>query len=70
MVLVVVLHIRYVVFASDTGEQAHPLILREAGNHYFIFDYCLSSVTTLARGMLMSFFDTEEAHAGILVHFA
>ena len=38
MVFVVALHIRHVVFASDTGEQTHPLILKEAGNRYFIFD--------------------------------
>ena len=28
-----------------------------------VFDYCLNSVTTLCRGIWMSFFDTEEVHA-------
>ena len=36
--------------------------------HYI--DYCFSSVTTLSRGIWMSFFDTEEAHAGMLAHAA
>jgi hypothetical protein len=30
------------------------------------FDYCFSSVTALSRGIWMSFFDTEEAHAVML----
>jgi hypothetical protein len=31
-------------------------------------DYCLSSVTTLSRGIWISFFDTEEAHAVMLAY--
>jgi len=38
MVLVVALHIRHVVFAPDTGEQAHRIAPKEVGNRYFIFD--------------------------------
>jgi hypothetical protein len=33
-------------------------------------DYCLSSLTQLTRGIWMSFFDTEEAHAVMLAYAA
>jgi hypothetical protein len=33
-------------------------------------DYCLSSVTQLTRGIWMSFFYTEEAHAVMLAYVA
>ena len=38
--------------------------------NYFQIDYCFSSVTTLSRGIWMSFFDTEEAHAVMLAYAA
>jgi hypothetical protein len=33
-----------------------------------LIDYCLSSVVTLTRGIVMSFFDTHEAHAVMLAY--
>jgi hypothetical protein len=33
-------------------------------------DYCFSSVTRLFRGIWISFFDTEEAHAVMLAYAA
>jgi hypothetical protein len=35
-----------------------------------VYDYCLDSETLLSRGIWISFFDTEEAHAGMLAHGA
>jgi hypothetical protein len=35
-----------------------------------LFDYCFSSVTMLCRGIWISFFDTEEAHAVMLAYAA
>jgi hypothetical protein len=35
-----------------------------------IIDYCLSSLTQLTRGIWMSFFDTEAAHAVMLAYAA
>jgi hypothetical protein len=32
------------------------------------FDYCLSSIIQLTRGILISFFDTEEVHAVMLAY--
>ena len=34
------------------------------------FDYSISSVIRLSRGIWMSFFDTEEAHAVMLAYAA
>ena len=34
------------------------------------FDYCLISITRLCRGIWISFFDTEEAHAVMLAYAA
>jgi hypothetical protein len=34
----------------------------------FEIDYCFSSETALTRGIWMSFFDTEEAHAVMLAY--
>ena len=35
-----------------------------------VIDYCFSSETALTRGIWMSFFDTEEAHAVMLAYAA
>jgi hypothetical protein len=37
---------------------------------FVLFDYSFSPETTLARGIRMSFFDTEEAHAVMLAYAA
>jgi hypothetical protein len=37
---------------------------------HFHFDYYHRCVTTLTRGIWMSFFDTEEAHAVMLAYAA
>ena len=36
----------------------------------FLYDYCFNSETTLSEGIWMSFCDTEEAHAVMLVYAA
>ena len=46
-------------FSPHNGEDDWRLYLVNKN----LFDYFFSSVTTLARGIWMSFFDTEEAHA-------
>jgi hypothetical protein len=43
-----------------------PLLI----NTIRFFDYCLNSRATLTQGIWMSFFDTEEAHAGMLAYAA
>ena len=57
------------VLSKERPEQGFFLTFTTFFHRKYV-DYCFSSVTTLSRGIWISFFDTEEAHAVMLAYAA